>query len=97
MLVVLAVSSALLALTRPTPYLVVLPAFALGVVRAVWTPLLASLGGVVAYGAVAAATHAYGVSEPLRLVSRSSPELAGNTRFPRVPQFAVPVRPLRRR
>lgn len=68
MLAVLAVSSALLALTRPTPYLVVLPALALGIVRAMWTPLLASLAGVVAYGAVAAATHAYGVSEQLRWV-----------------------------
>lgn len=68
MLAVLAVSSALLALTRPTPYLVVLPALALGIVRGLWMPLLASLGGVVAYLAVAAATHAYGVSEQLRWV-----------------------------
>ena len=68
MLAVLAVSSALLALTRPTPYLVVLPALALGIVRGLWTPLIASFGGVIAYVAVAAATHAYGVSEQLRWV-----------------------------
>lgn len=68
LLAVLAVSSALLALTRPTPYLVVLPALALGIVRASWTPLLASLGGVAAYVAVAFATHAYGISEQLRWV-----------------------------
>lgn len=68
LIAVLAVSSALLALTRPTPYLVVLPALVLGIVRASWRPLLASLGGVVAYGAVAAASHAYGVSEQLRWV-----------------------------
>lgn len=68
MLAVLAVCAALLALTRPTPYLVVLPALALGVMRSSWTPLLASLGGVAAYLAVAPLTHAYGVSEQLRWV-----------------------------
>lgn len=68
MLLVLAVSSALLALTRPTPYLVIIPAFAIGVVRSAWTPLLASLGGVAAYVAVAIATHAYGISEQLHWV-----------------------------
>lgn len=65
---VLAISSGLLALTRPTPYLVVLPALALGIVRASWLPLLASFGGVAAFGIVAAATHAYGISEQLRWV-----------------------------
>jgi hypothetical protein len=68
MLAVLAVSSALLALTRPTPYLVVLPAVAIGIVRGLWTPLPASFGGVVAFFAVAVTTHAYGISEQLRWV-----------------------------
>jgi hypothetical protein len=80
MLVVLAVSGALLALTRPTPYLVVLPAIAIGVVRASWAPLLASLGSVVAYAAVAAWTHAYGISEQLRWVYDHRP-IATNVSF----------------
>lgn len=65
---ILAISSILLALTRPTPYLVVLPAVAIGIVRASWMPLIASLGGVAAYLAVAFATHAYGIAEQLRWV-----------------------------
>jgi hypothetical protein len=73
MLTLLAVSSALLALTRPTPYLVVLPALALGIVRAYWMPLAASLGGVAAYAIVAVLTHAYGVSEQLRWVYEHRP------------------------
>lgn len=68
MLGVLAISSALLALTRPTPYLVMIPALALGIVRSRWAPLVASCGGVAAYAAVAIATHAYGISEQLRWV-----------------------------
>lgn len=74
MLLTLAISSALLALTRPTPYLVVLPAFALAIVRGAWMPLIASFGGVVAYGAVAVSTHAYGVSEQLRWVYDHRPK-----------------------
>lgn len=80
MLGVLAVWAALLALTRPTPYLVVLPALAIGIVRGLWTPLLASLGGVAAYGAVAIATHAYGISEQLRWVYDHRPN-ATNVSF----------------
>lgn len=73
MLFVLAVSGALLALTRPTPYLVVLPAIAIGIVRASWAPLLASLGSVAAYAIVAALTHAFGISEQLRWIYGNLP------------------------
>ncbi len=73
-LALLAISGALLALTRPTPYLVVLPAFAIGVVRASWAPLVASLGSVFAYVAVALATHAYGISEQLHWVYDHRPD-----------------------
>jgi hypothetical protein len=68
LLLVLAVCSALLALTRPTPYLVILPAIAIGVVRSAWTPLLATCSGVAAYTTTAIATHAYGISEQLHWV-----------------------------
>ena len=73
MLIVLAVASVLLVLTRPTPYLVVLPAIALGVVRGAWLPLAASMAGVVAFAAVAAATHAFGAAEQLRWVYSHEP------------------------
>jgi len=73
MLAVLAISGALLALTRPTPYLVVLPALAIGIVRASWAPFAASLGSVAAYGVVAVLTHAFGVSEQLRWIYNNLP------------------------
>jgi hypothetical protein len=75
MLIVLAVASVLLALTRPTPYLVVLPALVLGSVRGAWLPLAASMGGVVAFAIVAAATHAFGAGEQLRWVYSHEPLL----------------------
>jgi hypothetical protein len=68
MLATLAVSGALLALTRPTPYLIVLPALTIGAVRGAWAPLLASLGSVAAFLAVAISTHAYGIGEQLHWV-----------------------------
>lgn len=80
-LVILAVSSALLALTRPTPYLVVLPALALGIVRGAWMPLAASFGGVVAFGVVAAQTHAYGIAEQLRWVYDHRPNATTNVPY----------------
>ncbi len=73
LLVVLGVASALLTLTRPTPYLVVLPALAVGVLRGMWMPLVASLGSVVAFLVVAVSTHAYGVMEQLRWVYDHEP------------------------
>jgi 4-amino-4-deoxy-L-arabinose transferase-like glycosyltransferase len=72
-LALLALSGVLLALTRPTPYLVVLPALAIGIVRASWAPLIASLGSVAAYAIVAFATHAYGVSEQLHWIYDNLP------------------------
>lgn len=80
MLAVLAISGGLLALTRPTPYLIVLPALAIGIVRNSWTPLLASLGSVVAFVAVAISTHAYGISEQLHWVYDHRPN-ATNVSF----------------
>jgi hypothetical protein len=74
LLLLLAACSVLLSLTRPTPYLVVLPALVFGVLRASWAPLVASLGGVAAYLVVAFATHAYGISEQLRWVYEHRPE-----------------------
>jgi hypothetical protein len=78
-LAVLAVASALLALTRPTPYLVVLPAIALGLARGVWTPFAASLAGVASFAAVAIATHAYGISEQLHWVYDHRPSADGSS------------------
>ncbi len=68
MLVVLSVAAALLTLTRPTPYLVLLPAIVVGVLRRYWWPLVASCSAVVAFFVVAVSTHAYGVVEQLRWV-----------------------------
>ncbi|HKU66749.1 MAG TPA: hypothetical protein VJP85_03140 [Candidatus Baltobacteraceae bacterium] len=79
--VVLAISGALLALTRPTPYLVVLPALVIGVARSSWVPLAASLGSVAAFGAGAIATHAYGISEQLHWVYDHRPNAASGISF----------------
>jgi hypothetical protein len=73
-LAILAISGALLALTRPTPYLIVLPALAIGIVRASWTPLIASLASVAAFAGTAIATHAYGISEQLHWVYDHRPD-----------------------
>lgn len=78
-LALLAISGVLLALTRPTPYLIVLPALAIGIVRASWAPLAASLGSVAAYAAVAAATHAYGISEQLHWVYAHRPAVTNES------------------
>jgi len=78
-LALLAISGILLALTRPTPYLIVLPALAIGIVRASWAPLAASLGSVAAYAAVAIATHAYGISEQLHWVYDHRPTITNDS------------------
>lgn len=75
LLVVLAVASALLALTRPAPYLVLVPAFAVGIVRGFWAPLAASFASVLAFVGVAIGTNAYGVSEQLRWVYDHRPRV----------------------
>jgi hypothetical protein len=74
LLATLALASVLLALTRPAPYLIVLPAFAAAVVQGMWPAFLASLGGVAAYGIAAQLTHAFGVAEQLRWVYDRSPD-----------------------
>jgi hypothetical protein len=80
-LTVLAISSALLALTRPTPYLVVFPALIIAVVRASWAPLVASLPSVAAFAATAIATHAYGISEQLHWVYDHRPDARRSIEF----------------
>lgn len=49
LLVTLAIASILLTLTRPTPYLTVIPALAFGVLRRSWWAFIASCGGIAAY------------------------------------------------
>jgi 4-amino-4-deoxy-L-arabinose transferase-like glycosyltransferase len=69
----LAVAAALLTLTRPTPYLVLLPAIAVGFLRRSWAPLLASCSSVLAFLITAVVTHAYGITEQLRWVYTHRP------------------------
>lgn len=78
---ILAVTAALLTLTRPTPYLVILPAIAAAITRRSWLPLVASSTGVLAFAATAAATHAYGVGEQLRWVYSHRPNNDATTPF----------------
>ncbi len=73
LLVLLALSSILLCLTRPTPYLVALPALALGLARRGWWPFIVTFAGVFTSAAVAAVTHAYGIVEQLRWVYDNEP------------------------
>lgn len=73
-LVVLAACGVLLALTRPTPYLIVLPAAAASITRRSWLPFLASCGAGVAFAVAAAATHAFGIREQLEWVYTHRPE-----------------------
>lgn len=78
---ILAVTAALLALTRPTPYLIILPAIAVGVLRRSWAPFLASCTAGLAFAVTAAATHAYGISEQLRWVYSHRPHSDTATPF----------------
>lgn len=81
MMTVLLISGALLALTRPTPYLIVIPAAVAAILRRSWLPFAASLGSVLAFAAAALATHAFGVSEQLRWVYEHRPARGGNATF----------------
>lgn len=81
MMTVLLIAGALLALTRPTPYLIVIPATTAAVLRRSWLPFAASLGSVLAFAAAAVATHAFGVSEQLRWVYGHRPARGGNATF----------------
>lgn len=73
---VLAIASVLLVLTRPTPYLVVIPAMALALLQRAWMPLVASLAGVAAFAGVAVSVHAFGAGEQLRWIYRHEPDTA---------------------
>lgn len=73
------VASILLALTRPAPYLVVVPALFATALTGSWMLLIASLGGVLAYAGAAAATHAFGAGEQLRWVYVHDPLAGGET------------------
>lgn len=72
-LILLAVSAALLALTRPTPYLIIAPAAAAAILRRSWWPLLASCTAGIAFAIAAAATHAFGIGEQLQWVYSHRP------------------------
>jgi len=74
LLTTLAVASVLLVLTRPTPYLIVVPALVAAALRGAWMPVLASCAGLVAYAIVAVLTHAYGAGEQLRWVYSHEPQ-----------------------
>ena len=76
----LAIASVLLTLTRPTPYLILLPAITASVVGGTRMLLLAAFSSVVTFAADALATHAYGAGEQLRWIYTHSP--GANTRIP---------------
>jgi 4-amino-4-deoxy-L-arabinose transferase-like glycosyltransferase len=69
----LAFTAALLTLTRPTPYLIVLPAISAAFLRRSWMPFLVSCSAVAAFLVTAVATHAYGITEQLRWVYTHRP------------------------
>jgi hypothetical protein len=73
LLIVLAAASVLLALTRPTPYLIILPALLVAALRGMWLPLIASCAGIVTFAIVASVTHAYGLAEQLRWIYSHEP------------------------
>lgn len=72
-LAVLAIAAALLALTRPTPYLIIVPAAAAAILRRSWWPLAASCTAGIAFAVVAVTTHAFGLGEQLRWVYSHRP------------------------
>jgi|SRR5579884_45027 len=73
LLVTLTVASVLLTLTRPTPYLIVIPALCAAILRGLWPALVASFAGVASFIIVAWVTHAYSVTEQLRWVYANEP------------------------
>ncbi len=76
-LITLALASILLTLTRPTPYLLVVPALALSAAARTWWPLAAACSAVPTFIIVAALTHSYGAGEQLRWVYAHEPHAAG--------------------
>jgi len=77
--VLLAGASILLTLTRPVPYLTILPALAAGIAAGAWPLLAGAAASVAAFLAVALLTHAFGVAEQLRWVYVHRPDAAGST------------------
>ncbi len=68
MLGVLALSSVLLVLTRPAPYLPLIPAFVAALLRGMWPEFTATCSCVVAYAIDAAVFHAFGIREQLQWI-----------------------------
>ncbi|MFN2449971.1 MAG: hypothetical protein ABR508_09350 [Candidatus Baltobacteraceae bacterium] len=79
LLAVLAIASVLLVLTRPTPYLILLPALAAALLRGMWMELAASALSLPVFAAAAAASRAFGVSEQLRWIYANEPQHARGT------------------
>ncbi|HZT13487.1 MAG TPA: hypothetical protein VFA29_11815 [Candidatus Baltobacteraceae bacterium] len=75
----LAAASILLTLTRPAPYLTIVPALAAGIAAGAWPLLAGAFAGAAAFLAVAAFTHAFGVAEQLRWVYTHRPDAAGSS------------------
>lgn len=68
LLIALAVTSALLALTRPTAYMTIIPAFVPLFTRRAWLPLLAACTGGVAFAIAVVLTRGYSVGEQLQWI-----------------------------
>ncbi len=68
LIVTIAFASVLLVLTRPTPYLVPLPALAAGFLRGLWLEFAASCAAVVVYAPVGAFTRAFDARSQLQWV-----------------------------
>lgn len=73
LLSLLGAASILLVLTRPTPYLIVLPALTAAVLRGMWLELAVCALSVVAFAVTAAITHAFGIAEQLRWIYAHEP------------------------
>lgn len=67
-LAILAASSILLVLTRPAPYLVIIPAIVAAILRGMWPELLATCACLVAYAIDALTMHAFGIREQLQWI-----------------------------
>jgi hypothetical protein len=76
---ILAIASVLLTLTRPTPYLIVVPALFVAALRGTWMPLVAACSSIVIFAILAVTTHAYGLSEQLHWIFTNEPRSTGNS------------------
>jgi hypothetical protein len=77
----LGVAAVLLTLTRPTPYLIILPAAAVALLRRSWSPLIVSCFAAAAFALTAIATRAYGIMEQLYWVYTHRPGSDAATPF----------------